>query len=115
MPIIARAIPESQPLNLIPAVDRATGLLVYIPEPSYRHALARGGPLNLSLDLSPIAETPPAPAAGGYSEPRTLAMWADAFDMSPRALSDWFNSGTVKARKRGKLWAVALSEIPSGR
>jgi len=53
MTIIARAVTESQPLNLLPAVDRTTGLLVYIPEPSYRHALARGGTLSLTLDLEP--------------------------------------------------------------
>jgi len=111
MKILASALPEVQPLRLIPAVDRTTGLLVYIPEPSYRHALARGGTLNLTLDLEPIATAPPA-AAGGYSEPRTLAMWSDVFGVSPKTMSKWFRSGQVDAIRVGGLWRVALRDIP---
>jgi len=111
MAILGSLAPETQPLRLLPAVDRTTGLLVYIPEPSYRHALARGGTLSLTLDLEPIATSPPA-AAGGYSEPRTLAMWSDVFGVSPKTMSKWFKSGQVDAIRVGGLWRVALRDIP---
>lgn len=104
----------STPPLWIPVTDRETGHTLLILESVYRHFSAKAGTLTLHLDLPPLAATrPTTDREERYSEPRTLAQWSDAFDMSPRTMHSWFKNGTVSARKAGRLWQVAERDIPS--
>lgn len=74
--------------------------------------IARGQAVQMQVTLAPAA-TPRPSDHTGYSEPRTLAQWAAAFDVSTRTLTRWFADRQVNAKRIGKLWAVHVDDIPS--
>jgi hypothetical protein len=80
-----------------------------ISETSYRALAERGEAVAMQIVMQPAA---PVASAERYSEPRTLAMWADAFDVDERTLRRWFAAGQVRAKKIGKLWCVHVVDIP---
>ena len=47
-----------------------------------------------------------------YSEPKSLKEWATDFKKHENTLRRWFKNGQIKARKAGKYWRVAKSELP---
>lgn len=110
MDILVPEPPKASPVRWIPAVS-TTGVPVLILEPTYRQAVSAGQPLTLTFELEPL---PATSADDRFSEPRTLAMWADAFDVSRNTIASWFKSGQVDARKSGKLWRVSYRDIPRG-
>jgi len=96
----------------VPAMDRRTGTIVLVMEAQFRH-LASDGVLALELQLVETGEARgPTATAVAWSEPRTLDAWSDVFEVSPTTMGRWFRTGTIQAHRRGRLWRVAMSEIP---
>jgi hypothetical protein len=52
------------------------------------------------------------PEAGQWSRPDSVANWAKIYRVSKTTMSRWLNQGTIKARKRGRFWQVADSDLP---
>jgi hypothetical protein len=94
-----------------PSVDALLAQAALLSVPDRRRlvqALLAGLP---GTTPSPPAATPPPE----WSRPNTLVSWAQLFRCSRGTMARWFDSGTIRGRRLGSRWQVAMEHMPANR